>query len=175
MSMCTLSNRPTTPSGFERTLNPVSLDALIPMGLMQAPEVGAVMLDTELRIVWVNEAAERLIGGPPAAGWAGRWLGEVLPGMDAGVIERSLRRVLATGEPVFELEVSSRGGDEPGGERFWSCLQFRIDGPHGEAAGVACMMREVTELACNQRRLALADEASARIGTTLDITRTAEE
>src|SRR5258708_8956628 len=95
MSMCTLSNRPTTPSGFERTLNPVSLDALIPMGLMQAPEVGAVMLDTELRIVWVNEAAERLIGGPPAAGWAGRWLGEVLPGMDAGVIERSLRRVLA--------------------------------------------------------------------------------
>src|SRR5262249_60364643 len=27
----------------------------------------------------------------------------------------------------------------------------------------------------NQRRLALADEASARIGTTLDITRTAEE
>jgi serine phosphatase RsbU (regulator of sigma subunit) len=95
--------------------------------------------------------------------------------MDAGVIERSLRRVLATGEPVFELEVSSRGGDVPGGERFWSCVQFRIAGPDGEAAGVACMMREVTERARNQRRLALADEASARIGTTLDITRTAEE
>jgi GAF domain-containing protein len=36
-------------------------------------------------------------------------------------------------------------------------------------------MREVTEQVRSQRRLALADEPSARIGTTLDITRTAEE
>jgi PAS domain S-box-containing protein len=155
-------------------LNPVSLDALIPTGLMQSP-VGVVVFDTELRIAWVNETAERLIGGPPATEWAGRRLGEVLPGMDADLIERSLRRVLATGEPVFELEVSSRGIGEPGGERFWSCTQFRIDGPHGQAAGVACAILEITERARNQRRLALADEASARIGTTLDITRTAEE
>jgi GAF domain-containing protein len=168
--MCTLSNRPATPSGFEQTLNPVSLDALIPKGLKQTP-VGAVVFDTELQIAWVNEAAERFIGGPPATGWAGRRLGEVLPGMEAGLIERSLRRVLATGEPVFGLEVCSRGS----GERFWICNQFRIAGPHGETAGVACTIREVIELARNQRRLALVDEASARIGTTLDITRTAEE
>jgi hypothetical protein len=168
--MCTLSNRPPTPSGFERTLNPVSLDALIPKGLMQTP-VGGVVFDTELQIAWVNEAAERLIGGPPATGWAGHRLGEVLPCMDAGLIERSLRQVLATGEPLFGLEVCSRGS----AERFWICNQFRIAGPHGETAGVACTIREVTELARSQRRLALVDEASARIGTTLDITRTAEE
>jgi PAS domain S-box-containing protein len=144
------------------------------MGLMQGP-VGVVVFDTELRIAWVNEAAERLIGGPPAAGWAGRRLGEVLPGIDAGVIEGSLRRVLATGEPVLELEVSSHGGGEPGGERFWSFVQFRIAGPDGQTAGVACGMQDVTERARNQRRLALVDEASARIGTTLDIGRTAEE
>src|SRR5260221_7137341 len=174
MSVCTLSNRSTTPSRFERTLNPVSLDALIPMGLMQSP-VGVVMFDTELRVVWVNEPAERLIGGPPVTGWAGRRLGEVLPGIDVGLIERSLRRVLATGKPVFELEVSSGGGDEPGGERFWSCVLFRFAGPDGETAGVACGILDVTERARSQRRLALVDEASARIGTTLDIGRTAEE
>jgi PAS domain S-box-containing protein len=156
----TLSNRPATPSGFERTLNPVSLDALIPMGLVQSP-VGIVMFDTELRIAWVNEAAERMIGGPPAGGWPGRRLGEVMPGMDADLIERSMRRVLATGEPVFELEVSSHGGDEPGGERFWSFVQFRIAGPDGETAGVACGILDVTERARNQRRLALVDEAPA--------------
>jgi hypothetical protein len=94
--------------------------------------------------------------------------------MDTGLIERSLRRVLATGEPVDGLEVSSRDGD-PGGERFWSCVQFRVDGPDGQAAGVALAIREVTEQARTPRRLALADEASARIGTTLDTTRTAEE
>jgi hypothetical protein len=61
------------------------------------------------------------------------------------------------------------------GERIWSCIQFRVNGPDGQAAGVANVMREVTERVRSQRRLALADEASARIGTTLDITRTAEE
>src|SRR5215469_7266918 len=174
MSMYILSNRPATPSGLKRALNPVSLDALIPMGLMQSP-VGVVMLDTELRIVWVNEAAERLTGGPPATEWAGHRLGGVLPGMDAGLIERSLRRVLATGEPVFGLEVSIRDGGDPGGERFWSCTQFRIAGPDGQAVGVVCAMLESTEHTHNQQRLALVDEASARIGTTLDIGRTAEE
>jgi PAS domain S-box-containing protein len=120
---------------------------------MQSP-VSIVVFDTELRIAWVNQAAERLIGGPPAAGWPGHRLGEVLPAMDAGVIERSLRRVLGTGEPVFELEVSIRGGDDPGRERFWSCTQFRIYGPRGETAGVACGILEITERARNQRRLA---------------------
>jgi PAS domain S-box-containing protein len=159
---------------LERTLNPASLNALIPVGLMQVP-VGVVVFDTELRIVGVNEAAERLTGGPPATEWAGRRLGEVLPGMDADLIEQSLQGVLATGEPVFELEVSSHDDRDPGGERFWNCTQFRIYGPHGETALMACAMMEITERARNQRRLALVDEASARIGTTLDIGRTAEE
>ena len=70
------------------------------------------------------------------------------------------------------LEVSSRAGGGPGGERFWSCTQFRIGGRDGKAAGVAHAMREITGRVRNQRRLALADEAGARIGTTLDTTRT---
>src|SRR5260370_8177605 len=119
--------------------------------------------------------AELLIGVGLAAGWAGRRLGDLLPGKDAGWIERSLRRVLATGEPVFELEVSSQGRDEPGGERCWSCTQFRIDGPDGETAGVACGLMEITERARNQRRLALGDEASPRIGTPLALPRTPDE
>ncbi|HYZ54091.1 MAG TPA: SpoIIE family protein phosphatase [Streptosporangiaceae bacterium] len=155
-------------------MNPIALDALIPTGLMRSPFC-FVMFDTDLRVVWANEAAERLGDGIPATGWAGRRLGEVLPGLDAGPVEQSLRGVLATGEPVTDLEVSCRVGDDPGGECFWGCVQFRIDGPDGEPAGVAHVMREVTERVRSQRRLALADEASARIGTTLDITRTAEE
>src|SRR5260221_9512668 len=72
------------------------------MGMMRAP-VSVVVFDTELRIAWVNEPAERLTGGPPATEWAGRRLGEVLPGMDAGLIERSLRRGRATRGPVLRL------------------------------------------------------------------------
>jgi hypothetical protein len=156
------------------TPDPVTLDALTRhCGLIRSP-LGVVIFDTKLRIVWVNQAAEGLGDGLPATAWPGRRLGQVLPHLDIGLIERSLRRVLATGEAVDDLEVSSRDGD-PGGERFWNCVQFRVDGPDGKAAGVAHAMREVTEQAHDQRRFALADEASARIGTTLDITRTAEE
>jgi PAS domain S-box-containing protein len=162
------------PRAKRRDLDAVTLDALIrSAGLIRSP-LGVVIFDTKLRIVWVNQAAERLGDGLPAAGWAGRRLGEVLHQLDIDAIEQSLRRVLSTGQPAIDFEVSSRDGD-PGGERFWSCTQFQIDGPDGKATGVAHVMREVTEQARNQRRLTLADEASARIGTTLDITRTAEE
>src|SRR6516162_7616720 len=98
---------------------------------MQVP-AGVVIFDTELRIVGVNEAAERLTCGPPATAWAGRRLGDVVPRIDADLIERSLRRVLATGEPVFELEVSGHDGRDAGGECFWNCVQFRVYGPDGE-------------------------------------------
>jgi Stage II sporulation protein E (SpoIIE)/PAS fold/GAF domain len=156
-------------------LDPVTLDALIrPAGLMQYP-LGIIIFDTELRIVWANEAAGRLSDGLPATAWAGHRIGEILPHLDTGSIEQSLRRVLATGEPVTDLEVSNHADGDPGDERFWCCMQFRVDGPDSKAAGAAHVMREITERVRSQHRLALADEASARIGTTLDITRTAEE
>src|SRR5262249_39527549 len=100
---------------------------------------------------------------------------EVLPGMDAGLVERSLRSVLDTGRPVVDLEVGSQACDEPGGQQFWSCVQFLIKGPDGDSAGVVHIMWEITERVQDQRRHALADLASTRIGTTLDTTRTAEE
>jgi hypothetical protein len=50
--------------------------------------------------------------------WPGRRLGEVLPQTDAASIERSLRRVLATGEPAADLEVSSHAGGDPGEKRW---------------------------------------------------------
>jgi serine phosphatase RsbU (regulator of sigma subunit) len=141
---------------------------------MQSP-LGVVVFDSELRIAWANQAAGRIGDGLPAARWPGHRLGEVLPGLDVALMEQSLRRVQDTGEPVFDLEVTSATGRWTGAERFWRCIQFRVGGPDGQPDHVAQMMHEVTGQALGRRRLALADEASARIGTTLDITRTAEE
>jgi Stage II sporulation protein E (SpoIIE)/PAS fold/GAF domain len=155
-------------------LGRTALRELPQMGLMQSPS-GVVIVDTELRIAWTNQAAGRLGDGIPATAWPGRRLGEVLPKMDAASIERSLREVLATGKPAIDLQVSGHADGDPRRERFWNCTQYRIGGPDGKAAGAACVMREVTDQVLDQRRMALADEASTRIGTTLDITRTAEE
>src|SRR5258708_33363139 len=117
--------RPGGPAG--KDAHPVTLDALIPMGLAQSP-LAVVMFDTGLRVAWVNQAAECLSDGIPAAGWPVRRLGEVLPCMDAELIERSLRQGLATGEPGAELEGGRRGG-HPGEARLWSRLPFRLAKP----------------------------------------------
>src|ERR1700722_296323 len=154
--------------------DPLGQGTPLAAGLMQS-RLPAVIVNPELRIVWANVAAGKISGGGPAEQWRGCQLAEVLPGMDAGPIERSLRSVLQTGRPVTDLEVSSQAGDEPGGERFWSCVQFPIKGPDDDSAGVVHIMWEITQRARNERRHALADLASARIGTTLDTTRTAEE
>ena len=153
--------------------DPLTQETPVVTGLMQSP-LPAVIFNAELQIVWANDAAGKISRGP-AVQWRGRQLAEVLPDMDVGLIERSLRSVLETGRPVADLEVSSQAGDEPGGEQFWSCVQFPIKGPDGDAAGVVHIMWEITQRVRNERRHALADLASARIGTALDTTRTAEE
>jgi GAF domain-containing protein len=141
---------------------------------MKSP-LGVVVFDTELQIAWANRAAELIGDGLPAARWPGRRLDEVLPGLDVASIEQSLRQVLATGQPVFDLEVAGAASRWADADRFWRCIQLPVSGPDGQAAQVAQVMQEVTGHALGQHRLALADEASARIGSTLDIARTAEE
>jgi PAS domain-containing protein len=91
-----------------------------------------------------NEAAEHLSGGIPATEWPVRRLGEVLPHLDTGLIEQSLRQVLATGRPVGDVEVSSHAGSDLTGEQFWSCARLRANGPGDKIARVARTMREIT-------------------------------
>jgi hypothetical protein len=165
--------RPAGPGAEALALGAAATDG-VASGLMQSA-MPAVIFNAELQIVQANEAAGKISRARPAAQWRGCQLAEVLPGMDVGPIERSLRSVLETGLPVVDLEVSSQAGDEPGGEQIWSCVQFPVKGPEGDPAGVVHIMWEITERARNQCRHALADLASARIGTALDTTRTAEE
>jgi hypothetical protein len=146
----------------------------IATGLIQS-SLPVVIFDAELRIAWANEAAGTISSSIPGAQWVGRRLGEVLPGMNVGLIERSVRGVLATGQPVAGLQVASQVGGGLSGEQFWCCIQFPVKGPEGDRTGVVHAMWEITESALTLRRHALTDRASRRIGTALDITRTAEE
>jgi hypothetical protein len=147
--------------------------ALIGRGLMQAP-LPVLVFDTAMRIAWTNDAAQLVSPGARTAQWTGRRLHDVVPGIDAASIERSLRHVLRTGETA-DLEVSNWTEGKRSLEQFWSCVQFPFAAPDGKIVGVIQMMREGTERIRSQQRLALTDEASARIGTTLDTTQTAQE
>ncbi|MFC9705961.1 SpoIIE family protein phosphatase [Streptomyces sp. NPDC056943] len=149
--------------------------------LVSQSPIGLAVLDTDLRYVLVNPALER-INGVPAALHLGRRIADMLPRVDAATLEAALRTVLATGSPLLDHQTSGRTPADPDHERTWSLSFYRLDGPEGRVLGVAASVIDVTErhdadaeADRSRRRLALVADASARVGTTLEVDRTADE
>ncbi|MCX4703141.1 SpoIIE family protein phosphatase [Streptomyces sp. NBC_01373] len=146
----------------------------------QSPN-GLAVLDTDLRYVSVNPALERL-NGLPAEEHVGRRIGDLLPDIDAAALESAARRVLETGQPLVDQQSVGRTPADPEEEHAWSVSLYRLEDALGNVLGVACSVADVTEqhrsaveAEAARRRLALVADASARIGTTLDLDRTARE
>jgi PAS domain S-box-containing protein len=139
----------------------------------QSP-LNIVVLDTELRIIWVNATLSELCG-VSGEQWAGRRLGQMLPGLEVESVEAMLRHVLETGEGFTDSE--HRGPLVRGSQtnRVWGCNGLRLEGDGGAVIGVALIASDATRRSQDRERLALLNEASEKIGSTLDVTRTAEE
>ncbi|WP_282692031.1 SpoIIE family protein phosphatase [Streptomyces sp. CC208A] len=149
--------------------------------LVSQSPIGLAVLDTDLRYALVNAALERF-NGIPASRHLGRRPSEVLAPLDAGPLEAAARQVLETGTPLLDLQVTgSTPADREGGEHAWSVSFYRLEA--GERVlGVAAWVIDVTErhradaaADRSRRRLALLADASARVGTTLEVERTADE
>jgi hypothetical protein len=131
-------------------------------------------LDTAMRITWVNTTLSRL-RGIPAQLWVGRELGRMLPGLDVEGVEGMLRHVVETGERLTDVE--HRGPllrDRPTNQ-VWGCSALRLEDGCGTVEGVALVATDMTRRSQDRERLTLLNETSERIGSTLDIARTAEE
>lgn len=154
--------------------------ALSTRTIAQAP-IGLAVLDTDLRYVSVNAALARL-NGIPAEDHIGHTPRELLPGIDADGVEAALRTVLGTGEPIVNQRIVGRTPADPDREHFWNVSLYRLEDTAGTVLGVAGMAVDITEqhqaaleAATARRRLDLIADASARIGTTLELDRTARE
>ncbi|MCF2129549.1 SpoIIE family protein phosphatase [Strepomyces sp. STD 3.1] len=148
--------------------------------ITQSP-VGLAVLDTDLRYVSVNPALER-INGIPADDHIGRRTHELLPQVDAAQMEAAAREVLETGQPVIDKPTTGRTPADPDEDHAWSVSLYRLDDALGTVLGVAVSVVDVTEqyrvsaeAEAARRRLASVADASARIGTTLQLDRTAHE
>lgn len=146
----------------------------------QAP-LGLAVLDTDLRYVSVNPALER-INGVPATAHLGRTVPEVLPDLDTAALEAAVRQVLESGVPLVDQFTVGRTPADPDADHAWSVSMYRLEDALGTVLGVACMVVDVTEQHHAQleaeearRRLAVIADASTRIGTTLELDRTAHE
>ncbi|MFE7271350.1 SpoIIE family protein phosphatase [Streptomyces sp. NPDC057623] len=166
----------------QTTVRQVERDvALSTRTIAQAP-IGLAVLDTELRYVSVNPALAQL-NGIPAEDHIGRTPLELLPDRDAAdAIEGALRVVLRTGDPLINQRIMGRTPADPDQEHFWSISLYRLEDTAGTVLGVAGMAVDITEqhqaaveAETARRRLALIADASARIGTTLELDRTARE
>ncbi|GGU94385.1 hypothetical protein GCM10010211_71910 [Streptomyces albospinus] len=139
--------------------------------LTHAP-VGMAVLDADLRYVWVNEPLGRLI---PLEQRLGRQVGEVLPRLEAEAFEERMHRVLETGNPVLDYEFRGPSYTDPHRTRAFSASFFAMKDHQGRYVGIWYMVIDVTERWRAQERLALLNDAGARIGSTLEVTRTAQE
>ncbi|GHH10191.1 SpoIIE family protein phosphatase [Streptomyces lanatus] len=155
-------------------------DALAALeGLFSQSPIGLAMLGADLRFLRVNEALARM-DGVPVAEHIGRRVTELAPGTDA--LESVMRQVLDRGEAVVDFRHTGPERAEPEQRRTWSCSYAPLLGTAGQRVGVIASLIDVTEeqrahleVERARRRLALLAEAGTQMGSTLDLTQTAQE
>jgi PAS domain S-box-containing protein len=103
----------------------------------------------------------------------GRRLAEVLPGPQYEAMERYMRQVLDTGEPAHRETLRRVPGETR--ERAWSVSVSPLKDQPGRTQAVWIGALDITEQYGARQRLTLLNEASTQVGTTLDITKTAQE
>ncbi|WP_354643992.1 SpoIIE family protein phosphatase [Kitasatospora camelliae] len=150
-------------------------------GFFTQSPVGMAVYDTELRFVRLNEALAR-INGLPVAEHLGRRVTDMLPGINGEEIEAVMRRVLQGGDAVVDTRSHGRTPGDPGHDHAWSASYFRLEDSSGRVLGVSSTIVDITErykaetlAARAQERLRLLAEATASIGTTLDLRQTSRE
>lgn len=165
----------------QSTLRRVETDLALSQRLVSQAPIGLALLDTDLRYLLVNPALER-INGVPAADHIGRHTGDIVPSLDVDTIESAQRQVLLTGTPLIDQYIVGRTTADPDHDHAWSASYYRLEGASGRVIGVATSVvdvserhRAATEADRARRRLAVIADASARVGTTLEVETTAQE
>ncbi|MFG2022117.1 SpoIIE family protein phosphatase [Streptomyces sp. NPDC048825] len=146
-------------------------DPLSTAVLAQSPCPMAIY-DDRLRLRRINEAMERVIGLPEER-IRGLTLTEIGGKQQSEELERHLRRAFLTGQRQ-DVDVYLRTGGEEHAHP-WSAKFAPLTDADGVVRGVCLTAHDITEQDLARQRLQLVNEASIRIGTTLDVTRTAQE
>ncbi|MGA5260328.1 SpoIIE family protein phosphatase [Streptomyces griseoincarnatus] len=163
------------------TVRRLEQDVALSTRIVAQSPIGLAVLDADLRYVSVNPALEQM-NGLTADEHLGRTMREVLPLVDAADIEEAAREVLRTGRPVVDRSMTGRTPADPDTDHVWTVSLYRLENTLGTVLGVAVSVVDVTdqyranaEAETARRRIALIADASARIGTTLDLDRTSGE
>src|SRR5215472_4432826 len=130
------------------------------------------LLDNDLRYMRLNSAAMRRLGWGAEAEGLGQRLADMAATLDMGAVVARAREVLHTAEAVLHEGFCKGPGELH--EHAWEITLSPARDPAERVRGVLMVGRDVTKQHLARQRLELVKEA-ARIGSTLDMTRTAEE
>ncbi|KMS92415.1 MULTISPECIES: SpoIIE family protein phosphatase [Streptomyces] len=150
---------------------PAGDDPLTEAGLLQSPCPVAVY-DDRLRLRRMNEAMAGVVGLPEER-VRGLRLAEIGGKPQSEDLEESMLRVLTSGRPLDVQTFMRTGGEDRA--HAWLASMAPVRDPAGRVRGVCLAAHDVTDNHRARQRLQLLNEASVRIGTTLDVTRTAQE
>ncbi|MFF7886292.1 SpoIIE family protein phosphatase [Streptomyces sp. NPDC020794] len=139
--------------------------------LAQLPLPVAVY-DLEARLVAANEVMTRVMGRTEEE-MRGLTLWEIEPSRPFDEYDRLQREVLRTGEMIFHEQHGQAPGETR--EHAWSMFLSPLKDEDGTLHGLSATVFDTTEQYWARQRLAVLNDASLRIGSTLDVTRTAEE
>ncbi len=109
-----------------------------------AASAGMVLFDKDLCFVRVNQALADM-NGLSIEAHIGKSIREVVPRL-APIIEPILREVLATGQPVLDVEVAGETASQAGIQRNWVESFFAIAGDSGLPVGVGAVIVDISEL-----------------------------
>ncbi|UUN28974.1 SpoIIE family protein phosphatase [Streptomyces sp. FIT100] len=163
-----------------RALRGIETDLAASQAIFGQSPFGFLLFGPDLTVVRANQRFATVFGGA-AADHRGRTVHDYLSRPEAERMTAALRRALETGEAVTDLQIV---GTVPGSteRRHWSVNLYRVHSGTGRPIGVAGLATDVTrrqiaarEAASARRNLALLNEASARIGNSLDLETTARE
>ncbi|MFD7497637.1 SpoIIE family protein phosphatase [Streptomyces sp. NPDC059832] len=163
-----------------RALRHIETDLAASQAIFGQSPFGFVLFGTDLAVIRANQRFATVFGGR-AEDHRGRTVEDYLSGPEADRLTATIERVLATGTSVTDLQIIGTAPGEPG-SRHWSMNLYRVHSGSGRPIGVAGLATDVTrrhiaarEAASARRNLALLNEASARIGNSLDLETTARE
>ncbi|WP_326584597.1 SpoIIE family protein phosphatase [Streptomyces sp. NBC_00481] len=147
-------------------------ETLVSWSFTQSPCCTMALYDTRLRLRRANEDMERSMA-LTEADMRGLRVTEIVNDEAAERAEQGMARVLETGDPQY-LENYMRVVGETR-EHAWSVFLMPLRDQEGRIHGVCLSAHDITEQYWARKRLQLIAEASKHIGSTLDLTRTAQE
>ncbi|KOX00482.1 PAS/PAC sensor protein [Streptomyces sp. NRRL B-1140] len=152
---------------------PAGLDeSLVSWSFAQSPCCALAIYDTRLRLRRANADMERATALTEEE-MRGLRVSEISDSDAGRRAEHDMARVLRTGEPEYEENYLRAPGESH--EHAWSVFLSALRDHEGTIRGVCLSAHDMTEQFWARKRLQLIAEAGRRIGSTLDVTRTAQE